>query len=730
MYTLRRNLFFLTVFTLVMASLPAVAQRVTATLQAQFSQPSAIAVNSVTNRAYIIDQALNTVTIVNGATNQLTTVSVGNGPDAIGLNPVTNKIYIANSDDDTVTVMDGATLSTTTVSVGDGPAVVAVNSVTNKIYIANANDNTLTVIDGSTLATSTITVGDLPVAIAINPVTNKIYVGNQTWVGYSSITVIDGATNTTTTIYLEPCSFAQGGLAVNSVTNQIFAYGRDYLYVIDGTTGNVDEVGLQFAGCPEADIVVSTATDNVYITDYCDNIVQIVTAYGEPVGYFGTGNGPYQLSIDTTRSKIYVANFYGDSLTIFDEPTFSIVTIAVPGPEFSGINPVTNVIYVVTANASISVVAGATPLQFVRAAPCRLVDTRQSGGPIQGGTSRSFNPTQLGNCDIPTTAAAYSLNVTAVPSGPLGYLTIWPDGQSQPTVSTMNSFDGRIKANAAIVAAGQYGAVDVFVSNTSNVLIDIDGYFTPPSAGTLQFYPVTPCRVADTRNGDGDLGGPFLQANQERDFPLVESSCLQRGVTPQAYSLNLTAVPHASHQPLGYLTAWATGQPRPVVSTLNNPTGTYVANAAVVPAGTAGAIDVFPDGSTDLVIDINGYFAPPGQGGLSLNTIAPCRAFDSRQDFGAFHGELEPPVNVGIHCNTGATAQAFVLNATVVPTGDLGYLTLWPDPEPQPDVSTLNAADGAVTSNMAIVPNINGNTDAYAAGTTQLIVDVSSYFAP
>jgi hypothetical protein len=42
----------------------------------------------------------------------------------------------------------------------------------------------------------------------------------------------------------------------------------------------------------------------------------------------------------------------------------------------------------------------------------------------------------------------------------------------------------------------------------------------------------------------------------------------------------------------------------------------------------------------------------------------------------------------------------------------------------------LNARDGAVTSNLAIVPNINGSIDAYAAGLTQLLLDISSYFAP
>jgi hypothetical protein len=48
----------------------------------------------------------------------------------------------------------------------------------------------------------------------------------------------------------------------------------------------------------------------------------------------------------------------------------------------------------------------------------------------------------------------------------------------------------------------------------------------------------------------------------------------------------------------------------PAVSTLNDLSGAIVANAAIVPAGSAGAISVFVYDATDLVIDINGYFAP------------------------------------------------------------------------------------------------------------------------
>jgi hypothetical protein len=81
-------------------------------------------------------------------------------------------------------------------------------------------------------------------------------------------------------------------------------------------------------------------------------------------------------------------------------------------------------------------------------------------------------------------------------------------------------------------------------------------------------------------------------------------------------------------------------------------------------------------------------------------------------------------------CAPPSTAKGFVFNATVVPPGSMPYLTLWPHGESQPTVSTLNAYDGFITSNMAIVPTNDGSIDAYAAGLTQLILDISGYFAP
>src|ERR1019366_1108211 len=170
-----------------------------------------------------------------------------------------------------------------------------------------------------------------------------------------------------------------------------------------------------------------------------------------------------------------------------------------------------------------------TPLRFVAVTPCRVVDTRWVNGPFGGPPiprqgSRDF-AIPNGPCLIPTTAAAYSLNVSVVPHGSLGYLTVWPTGQPRPVVATLNSLDGRIKANAIIIPAGSGEAISVYATNTTDVVLDIDGYFVPTSSATLAFFPLTPCRVADTRWVTGPLGGPYLAGATERAFPVRSSSC-------------------------------------------------------------------------------------------------------------------------------------------------------------------------------------------------------------
>ncbi len=376
-------------------------------------------------------------------------------------------------------------------------------------------------------------------------------------------------------------------------------------------------------------------------------------------------------------------------------------------------------------------------LRFIPVAPCRVVDTRNFAGPYGGPVMKDSESREFdipgGQCNVPGNALAYSMNITVVPSGPLGYLTLWPTGQVQPTVSTLNS-DGRVKANAAIVPAGINGAVSVYVTNESHVVIDINGYFVAATNITaLAYYPLSPCRVLDTRDATGSLGGPYLNGGRERELLITSSAC-QIPSDAQAYSMNVTSIPHS---PLSYLTIWPSGQSRPGVSTLNAPTGEITANAAIIPAGQGGDISVFATQDTDLVLDVDGYYAAPAAGGLSLYPVPPCRIFDSRS---GGHGsgddsdneiQGESQITLLGSCGIPASAQAVVMNATVIPASSLQYMTLWPNnSEARPEVSTLNAPDGSVTSNMAVVPTRSGGVKVFTAGRSHLVLDVSTYYAP
>ena len=433
-----------------------------------------------------------------------------------------------------------------------------------------------------------------------------------------------------------------------------------------------------------------------------------------------------------------VAQFNGYSLsTTFVSSTTLMATI----PAGDLLNQGPGQISVANAGSASNilpfVISSGSSLQFLTVAPCRIMDTRNTNGPlggpyIAGATTRTI-PIPSSPCGIPANASAYSLNFTVVPrAGVLSYLTVWPNGQPQPLVSTLNSLDGETIANAAIVPAGTAGAINTYATNDTDLIVDINGYFVPPTTSTLQFYPLTPCRVLDTRNPTGTFGGPSIAGGTSRSFPISSSAC---GVpaTAAAYAFNVTVVPQGM---LAYLTAWPTGQPQPYVSTLNSFDGTTLANAAIVPAGTAGGASFYASNTTDLVVDINGYFAPPGSGGLSFYPLSPCRLVDTRNPNGKFGGpnmqaDTTRVFPLSQQGSCGLAGQAYSLNITVVPPGALDYLSTWPTAEAQPTVSTLNAFNGQVVANAAIVPSgTSGSIDVFVTNTTNVVVDTNGYFGP
>jgi hypothetical protein len=128
--------------------------------------------------------------------------------------------------------------------------------------------------------------------------------------------------------------------------------------------------------------------------------------------------------------------------------------------------------------------SGAVCGSFFTLTPCRLIDTRNPTGPYGGpslaaGASRSF--TLAGQCGIPPTATALSVNVVSIgpTSGP-AFLTGFPGGMPRPLISTVNAGAGQIRANNAILTLGGAGDISVYCgqgSGTADVVIDVNGYF-------------------------------------------------------------------------------------------------------------------------------------------------------------------------------------------------------------------------------------------------------------
>lgn len=69
-----------------------------------------------------------------------------------------------------------------------------------------------------------------------------------------------------------------------------------------------------------------------------------------------------------------------------------------------------------------------------------------------------------------------------------------------------------------------------------------------------------------------------------------------------------------------------------------------------------------------MILDVNGYFAPPGTGGLSLYTGTPCRVIDRRGHSQSFLGPSSRALKA-VPVRAASTAAAYLLNATVVLTG-------------------------------------------------------------
>jgi len=143
---------------------------------------------------------------------------------------------------------------------------------------------------------------------------------------------------------------------------------------------------------------------------------------------------------------------------------------------------------------------------------------------------------------------------------------------------------------------GPAGPFDLTITGTGCNLVPIPGVY----------HTITPCRLIDTRNPDGPLGGPALVAAANRTFQATGNCGVP--ATATAVFLNITV---ASSSAGGNLRVFPTGTAVPTVSALNYSAGQTRGNNGIFGLDATGQFDIRcaqASGSAHVIVDVAGFF--------------------------------------------------------------------------------------------------------------------------
>jgi choice-of-anchor C domain-containing protein len=415
---------------------------------------------------------------------------------------------------------------------------------------------------------------------------------------------------------------------------------------------------------------------------------------------------------------------------------------------------------------------------FTPVAPTRLLDTRSGALP---GPGYETAVQVAGANGVPSQGvAAVVLNFTATESAAAGYVTAWPSGQPRGTTSTINvSTAGQTIANHAIVPVGPDGAVRLFVSHGTHVIVDLFGWVAEPVAfpsemssegmlrnggfevwgsvpevGSFQTRDETPIGSWFVRNGSVDLVGPSQGiAHDGRQFVDLNGNSGYPGALQQVVQTN-----PARRYKVGF---WLAGNPRPpafkelevsfgaarqrfsfdTTGRTNDDLGwTYhefeadpdCSNATVLTFQSLTEGDAGPNLDAVTLTDIG----PGGCRSSGFHAVSPTRILDTRPASQVGYSGGMPtgePVAVQIAGLAGLPAAgvaAVVVNLTATETMGPNYVVAYPSGSDRPATSNVNLEfAGETRANGAVVPvGADGRIMLTTKVPVHLIVDVLGYF--
>jgi hypothetical protein len=274
-------------------------------------------------------------------------------------------------------------------------------------------------------------------------------------------------------------------------------------------------------------------------------------------------------------------------------------------------------------------------------------------------------------------------------------------------------------------------------SGSTDLLIDVTGYFTPDGTGET-YHTITPVRLLDTRKKLG-LSGKFV-AKTPREFTVRR---LGIPSTAKAVTGNLTVTGSTGSYAV-YL--GPTKQVAPTTSTINFAKGQIRANSLTValsPTGTLWATYLASARqTTDLVFDVTGYYTT-GVGGDMYVPIDPVTLLDTGAASigltGPFHNNVPRHFTIINHGAVPLNATGITGIVSVYGQTNSYAIFVGPADVASPSTSALNfekpdnCSNGVTVSLNSTVPLAGSLSLTYlaaAGSTTNVLFYVTGYFVP
>jgi hypothetical protein len=251
--------------------------------------------------------------------------------------------------------------------------------------------------------------------------------------------------------------------------------------------------------------------------------------------------------------------------------------------------------------------------RFASFNPGRLLDTRADHDTIDGveqdGATAGGGQIELqvaGRHNVPESALAAVLNVTALSAGGPGYVTLYPCDEVRPTSSHVNfGADEGAVANLVVAKLSDAGTVCLFTGvSGANLIVDVSGYL-PNGA---EYTPLNPGRLLDTRADRPTVDGVDAGEGKPAIGEVIELQIGGRhGVDGDASAavLNVTAT---EVDGAGYFKVYPCGD-EPNASSVNfaAPMQTR-ANAVIAKLSATGTVCIVAKPvSGHMVVDVSGF---------------------------------------------------------------------------------------------------------------------------